>query len=301
MKKVLVIGSINTDMTVSTPRMPKLGETVTGSGYFSTSGGKGANQAVALVKQGAQVKMLGVVGNDANGAECIANLKRNNVEFEGEIIDNAATGIAFITVCGGDNCIILHEGANSCLSPEIVEKRKELFDWADVVVMQLEIPLESVIQACKTAKKHNCVTVLNPAPAKEIPDELLKYSDIIIPNEHEASIITNISCVSEEDYIKAAGTLIKKGVGSVIITLGDKGYMYMTGEKTEFKKAYDSKAVDTTAAGDSFIGAFISEYDGDDSFEKAADYAAKVSSITVSRPGASVSIPTRQETEKIFS
>lgn len=301
MKNILVAGSINIDLTITAPRMPKMGETISGSGFLRTYGGKGLNQAFAAQKQGAHVRLLGAVGDDTDGAGCVERLKKDGIDFVGEATDKTTTGAAVITVCGGDNCIILHEGANALVSPELLNKKREHFEWADAVLMQLEIPTETVLHACKLAKECGCVTVLNPAPCRELPEEIYRYTDIIIPNEHEAAAMTGIDCRCDEDYVKAADVLIRKGVGTVIITLGEKGYMYSRGNKAVFKPAYNiGKAVDTTAAGDSFIGSFINKYNGSDSFAEAADYAAKTAAITVSRRVAAESVPTSAEVEEYF-
>lgn len=298
MKNVLVIGSINMDLTVSTDRMPKLGETVTGTGFSTYFGGKGANQAIALAKQGSNVRFIGAVGNDPYGSSCIENFKNNNIEFHGRVIEGVSTGVAVITVCGGDNCIILHGGANDMVDKTMLSP--ELFDWADIVVMQLEIPLETVIESAKIAKQHNCITVLNPAPARELPDELLAHTDIIIPNEYEAQLLTGIECIDEESSRNAVFALKEKGVKQVIITLGSKGCAFTEGDLVVFKSPYKTKAVDTTAAGDSFIGGLCSALIRADDLSDAVDYASMVSSITVSRHGASVSIPTKEEVMEIF-
>ena len=300
MKNVLVVGSINMDLTIYTDKMPVLGETVTGTGFFSAFGGKGVNQAAALAKQGMNVKFIGAVGNDLNGEKCLKNLKDMGIEFLGKVIPDVSTGVASITVCNGNNCITLHEGANAFVNTDILESNHEAYEWADIVVMQLEIPVDTVVKSCKMAKQHNCIAVLNPAPVKELPYEIYKYTDIIIPNEHEAKSLTGIECNDEKSCEEAVCELKKRGVKSIIITLGENGCAYTENGSIIFKKAYKAKAVDTTAAGDSFIGGLCSELENTDELAGAVDYASKVSAITVSKPGASDSIPTRKEVSERF-
>ena len=300
MKKVLVIGSINIDLTVSTERIPKSGETVTGTAFSTNYGGKGANQAVAIAKQGGAVKFIGAVGNDNYGSSCIANLEKNGIEFCGKILNNESTGVAVITVCGGDNSIILHSGANSKVNKEMLVENTALFDWADIVVMQLEIPVITVLEGALLAKKHGCITILNPAPVCKLPPELLKLTDIIIPNEHEARLLTGYSCDSEAGCRQAIARFNELGVPNVIITLGANGCAYTGNGSIVFKTAYKSKAVDTTAAGDSFIGGLCSEFNNPFILDAAVDYASKVSSVTVSRHGAADSIPSKAEILELF-
>ncbi len=301
MKNVLVVGSINMDMTIIADRFPNPGETVTGNSFCTHFGGKGANQAVALSKQGTNVKFIGAVGKDANGKACIENLEKNGVLFCGKELIDTTTGVAVITVCRGENCIILHSGANSCVDSHQIMENEALFKWADAVVMQLEIPVETVLTCSRIAKQNGCVTVLNPAPAKLLPQAIYEYTDLLIPNEHEARILTGIDCASQEDIRQAIFKLKEKGVGEVIITLGEKGCAYSIEKNVYFKNSYPSKAVDTTAAGDSFIGGLCSALEKTSDPAEAVDYASKVSSITVGRMGACDSIPKKQEVISFFS
>lgn len=297
MSKILVVGSINMDLTIETERMLKLGETISGKNFKTLVGGKGANQAVAASRLGGDVKFLGAVGEDSYGKELLENLENENIKFEGSVLEGTTTGIAVITVCGGDNCIILDGGANMKITPDTVRAKRCLFEWADFVVFQLEIPLDTVLCGAKLARECGAKVVLNPAPAQNLPDEIYKNTDIIIPNETEAEIITGIAIKDKNDCEKAVLELRSRGVEQVIITLGDKGCVYNKESEIIFKDPIETTVVDTTAAGDSFIGSVCVALGNGKTIDEAVDYATKVSSITVSRRGASVSIPYANEIE----
>jgi ribokinase len=294
-KNVLVIGSINVDYVIHTDRLPKLGETLTGSDFAMNFGGKGANQAVALAKTGSNVKMLGAVGTDLSGELAINNLKSFGIDTTDVLTVDAPTGAAVITVCGGDNHIILDIGANAYVTPEVIAEREALFDWADYVVMQYEIPMESVLFAARMTKKHGKKVILNPAPVKEADPELFRYVDMIIPNEFEAQLITGISPDDQKTTEAAIRALQSLGCAEAVVTLGKRGCAYTDGENISYAGIYDVKVVDTTAAGDSFIGGLCKSLCDGLSMTDAVAYASAVSSITVSRPGAGVSIPTADE------
>ena len=291
MKNILVIGSANIDLTIHTDRMPKLGETVAGHGFSMNSGGKGANQAVAAAKLGGDVKVLGVIGNDTYGEKLLADLRKSGAFFEGITADGVPTGTACITVVNGDNFIVLNPGANDLLTPEIIEEKAELIRKSDYVIMQLEIPVDSVLRAAVIAKDAGTSVVLNPAPVKELPDEIYRLTDIMIPNEYEAMLLTGISTDNEQGCRAAVEDLRKKGVKTVIITLGDRGCVYNDGDRIIFHPAGKADVVDTTSAGDSFIGALCCKLASGNSLPEAIDYATKVAAVTVSRRGASESIP----------
>lgn len=291
MKNILVIGSANIDLTIQTDRMPKLGETVTGHGFSMNSGGKGANQAVAAAKLGGDVKFLGVIGNDTYGEKLLADLRKSGAVFEGITADGVPTGTACITVVNGDNFIVLNPGANDLLTPEIIEEKAELIRKSDYVIMQLEIPVDSVLRAAVIAKDAGTSVVLNPAPVKELPDEIYRLTDIMIPNEYEAKLLTGISTDNEQGCRAAVEDLRKKGVKTVIITLGDRGCVYNDGDRIIFHPAGKADVVDTTSAGDSFIGALCCKLSSGNSLPESIDYATKVAAVTVSRRGASESIP----------
>lgn len=295
MKKILVVGSINMDLSIAVDSVPKIGETVLGSDFATVPGGKGANQAVAVAKLGGDVTFFGAVGNDVYADRLLDTLKEYGIAFKGEILPDVTSGVAVITVSGGDNMIILHGGANQAITPEMIRENETLFEEADMVLMQLEIPLDAVKEATLLARKHGAAVVLNPAPSKHIPEDILKNVDMIVPNEHEAEDITGISVTDEESAAKAINKLKETGIGQVIITLGAKGCAYNNGETIKFYPAQKVKAVDTTAAGDTFIGAVLNVLAKDGTLDEAVDYATKAAAITVTRRGAAVSIPYADE------
>ena len=294
-KNVLVVGSINVDYVINTDRLPKLGETITGRNFAMNFGGKGANQAAALAKAGCSVKMLGAVGTDMSGELAVKNLESYGIDASAVLRSEGPTGAAVITVCGGDNHIILDVGANGTVTPEVIAANESLFDWADILVMQYEIPTESVLAAAKMAHEKGKMVILNPAPVKEVTKELYPYIDLIIPNEFEAQLITGIEQNTDEDAARAIEALRAMGCREAIVTLGKRGCAYSDGDVVSYNGIYPVTAVDTTAAGDSFIGGICARMDGVRPMKEVLAYAAAVSAITVSRPGASVSIPTADE------
>lgn len=294
-KNILVVGSINVDYVINTDRLPKLGETITGHGFSMNFGGKGANQAIALAKAGCNVKMLGAVGNDFSGELAVKNLADNGVDTASVQKTDKPTGAAVITVCGGDNHIILDVGANGEVTPELVKANEALIDWADIVVMQYEIPVESDILCAKLAHEKGKTVILNPAPVKEVDRELYKYIDIIIPNEFEAQLITGIYPDTSENAAKAIKALKELGCKNALVTLGKNGCAYDVDGATHFTGVFLVKAVDSTAAGDSFIGGLSAKLCEGAKMDDAVEYASATSAITVSRHGASVSIPTSAE------
>lgn len=299
-KRILVIGSINVDYVIHTDRLPKLGETLTGFDFAMNFGGKGANQAVALAKAGCEVKMLGAVGNDLSGNLAIENLKNFGVDTSEVFRADKPTGAAVITVCKGDNHILLDIGANGEVTPKEIEARTALFDWADVIVMQYEILIESVICAAKLANEKGKTVLLNPAPVKKVPSELYSYVDLIIPNEFEAELITGIRPVDDASAEQAITALKALGCKDAIVTMGKQGSAYSENGKVGFAGIYPVTAVDSTAAGDSFIGGLCAKLCEGKTRKEAVCYAAAVSAITVSRNGAAVSIPVAAEVEEFL-
>ncbi|MGN1094929.1 MAG: ribokinase [Eubacteriales bacterium] len=299
-KNVLVVGSINVDYVINTDRLPKLGETITGHGFAMNFGGKGANQAVALAKAGCNVKMLGAVGTDLSGELAIKNLISSGVDASSVIRVDAPTGAAVITVCGGDNHIILDVGANGHVTPKVIEQNEELFDWADIIVMQYEIPVESDLAAAKLANSKGKTVILNPAPVKEADKELYKYIDLIIPNEFEAQIITGISPDDNASAREVINALKAQGCKNALVTLGKNGCAYFVGDDVHYTGIFKVNAVDSTAAGDSFIGGLCAKLCEGVQMDDAVEYASATSAITVSRPGAAVSIPVADEVKEFM-
>lgn len=300
MGNVLVIGSINVDYTIHTERLPKLGETLVGRDFAMNFGGKGANQAVALARSGCDVKMLGAAGNDAVGELAIQNLQVCGVDTDAVIRVTRPTGAAVITVCDGDNHIILNAGANDCITPETVLKNEALFNWADVLVMQYEIPIESVLCAARLAKSKGKTVILNPAPVKDVPRELYAFVDWLIPNEFELQLITGISPDDHVQTVRAMSVLRQMGCKNAVVTLGRRGCAYHRGDAVACLGVFDVPSVDTTSAGDSFIGGFCQALLANKGADGAVFYASAVAAITVSRPGASASIPTADEVNEFL-
>ncbi len=274
-----------------------MGETIVGTNFSTYPGGKGANQAVACGKLGGNVKMIGCIGSDFYNKLCIENLKNSNVDTCGITFTDSVTGVAVITVCDGDNFIILEPGANNLLTFDIVTNNKDLFEWADYLILQLEIPIDTILPTVKFAKEHNIVVILNPAPAKLIDKNIFKFIDILVPNQHEVEQILNCPIKDVQSAMRAIPKLLDLGVKTVIITLGELGCVYNYNEDTYYKEAIKVKPVDTTGAGDSFIGALSVGLSKGLNIHKSIDLAIKTSGITVTRHGASISIPTINEVD----
>lgn len=299
MEKVLVVGSLNMDFAVYMERRPQAGETVMAQGMKLVPGGKGANQAYALGKMGAKTAMIGAVGDDTFGQQMLDNLEKVSVDTAGiKQIAGVETGKAFIEIeDSGQNSISVIAGANAAVDEKLVLEQEDLFAKADAVVMQLEIPVPSVIAAARLAKKHGKVVVLDPAPARaDLPDELWAQVDITKPNETELALLTGLPTGTEAEVVTAAQSLIAKGVKNVLVTLGGDGTLLVTADRVEKFPAYKVKAIDTTAAGDCFLAAFMSRFTGGN-FAEAIDFGAKASAIAVTRQGAQTSIPTVEEVE----
>ena len=282
-KNILVIGSINKDLVVNTPRFPKEGETILGYSFYTNNGGKGANQACAIGKLGGNVSMFGAIGDDTFGKDLSNALSSNNVNIDNLITkNNTSTGIAAITVTeNGANNIIVIQGANALISKDDI--KEELLNNYDIIVMQLEIHLEIAKHAASIAKKLGKTVVLNPSPAVKLDKEFLSCVDILIPNETEIDIIGGI------DYA------FECGVKNIILTLGANGCDLITKNERKHFDAYSVDVVDTTAAGDSFLGGVVRMVADNKTIEEAIVFATKVSNITVTRKGAIDSIPTYEE------
>lgn len=300
MNTITVIGSINFDRTIRVKYMPKPGETIHTEEIFSAGGGKGANQAVAAQRSGANTRFIGAVGNDSAGDMLKDLLLDEGIDLTGvQTLDKQATGRAYITVDDqGENSIMIHSGANTAFTPEDVEQYKHLIQESDFVVAQFESALDSTIKAFSLAHETGVKTILNPAPAlEEVPEELLRVTDIIIPNETETEILTGITVNDEDSLQEAADALHSLGAQVVIITIGSKGAFYsLVDGESGIVPAFKVSAVDTTAAGDTFIGAMVSVLEKDFSNLKTAiKYGNKASSLTVQRYGAQPSIPYQKE------
>ena len=297
---IVVIGSSNMDLVAKAPRIPMVGETLAGTDFFMVPGGKGANQAVAAAKLGGNVLFIARLGKDLFAEKSLENFKQVGINAQYiKQIEKVPSGIAIISIDdNGKNSIIVVPGANHKLLPaDVVEAEKDIAA-AKVVVCQLETPMETVLQAAKTAGKYNIPFLLDPAPAAPLSDELLELVEFIKPNEFEAEVITGVKVTDRESAEKAAEVLLGKGVKNVIVTLGDKGFIVATGQGKTFVDTLKVKAVDSTAAGDAFAGALAFGIAQGDSLLDAAKYANKVAAISVTRFGAQPSMPTRQEVEQ---
>lgn len=298
MKNICIIGSLNMDLVVNVDTMPKPGQTLLGGNFKEVPGGKGANQAVAMARLEGNVSMIGKVGNDSFGKRLIESLNKDNVNTDHVHTADCSTGVAFITVDkNAQNSIVVAPGANFELTKDDIDKNIDCIKNSDIVVIQLETPLETVKYALQVAKSLNKYTILNPAPAVELDDEIIKNVDLLTPNETELEIISEVKIENEDDINKAASKMIKKGVKELIVTLGSKGSLYINEEKSFFKSAYKVDAVDTTAAGDSFTGALAVAISNDKTMEEAMDFASKVGALSVMKEGAQSSLPTLKDVE----
>lgn len=296
MKNICVIGSLNMDLVVNVDTMPKPGQTIIESNFKEVPGGKGANQAVAMARLNGNVSMIGKVGEDGFGQTLINSLKNDKVDTTYIQTSKGATGVALITVDkNAQNSIVVSPGANFEVKEDDIDNNIEAIKNSDIVVLQLETPLNTIKYALNKAKELNKYTILNPAPAVKLDDEIIKNVDLLTPNETELEIISGVSIETEEDIQKAAQIMIEKGVKELIVTLGSKGSLYINKEKSMFKKAYKVEAVDTTAAGDSYTGALAVALSQDKNIEDAMDFASKVGALSVLKEGAQSSLPTLED------
>ena len=296
---ILVIGSSNTDMVVKANKLPAPGETILGGDFFMNPGGKGANQAVAAARLGGHVTFLAKVGNDLFGKQAVENFGEENINTQFCMFDNQhPSGVALITVDSkGENCIVVASGANNNLLPSDLEPVNELFNQSGIVLMQLEIPLQTVISAAKMAEKAGCKIILNPAPACALPDDLLAKLFLITPNETEASILTGITVIDLDSALLAAKVLLSKGVLNVIITMGSKGALLINNQVEKLIPVEKVTPIDTTAAGDVFNGAIAVALSRGMQSEEAVIFANKAASMSVTRMGAQSSAPFKHEVE----
>ncbi len=301
MPDILVVGSLNADLVVRAPRFPEPGETISGEDLRIIPGGKGANQAVAAARQSASVGMVGRVGSDSFGPELINNLKQNNVDTSHVQVDaQSATGTAIIVVdANGQNSIVLSPGGNGKVSPADVNN--VTFSDHKLLLLQLEIPIEAVLSATQRAKENGVRVLLNPAPAYSLPDELISLPDFILPNESELSLLTNQLVNDISSAEKAAQTLIERGAQNVIVTLGANGASIVSSTQVTHVRTYQVKVVDTTAAGDAFIGGFAFALLQNKSLEEAVRYGCACGALATTKFGAQPSLPTREEVERFMS
>lgn len=294
---LVVVGSVNWDISVMTPRLPRPGESVTGTEHFYGPGGKGANQAFAAARLGADVAMLAKVGSDQSGASLVNGLRAVGVEVSAIGVDQeASTGIAVITIDEeAENTIVVSPGANMQLARSDIEDHRDLVAEAAVVVAQLEVSVETVLA---TARASSGLFCLNPSPARPLPDELLERVDVLVPNRSELGVLTGVDePATPEEAISAAKRL--QHPVSTVVTLGSDGAVLVDGDDVAFFPAPPVEPVDTTGAGDAFCGALVRFLSRGDSLERALPYAVAAGAVAVTRRGAQSAMPTIEEVEAL--
>ena len=299
--KILIVGSSNTDMIIKLDRIPKPGETLLGGEFVTAAGGKGANQAVAAARAGGAVTLIARVGQDMFGERAVAGLVQNDVNVEHVSYDKCPSGVALIFVAkDGENSIAVAGGANAKLSPADVDAAKSCIESAEMLVLQLETPLETVQRAAELAAAARVPVILNPAPAQPLGDDLLRYVSILTPNESETELLTGISVTDFRSAAQAAEKLQAKGVETVIITMGSQGALVAGPQFSGVVPAFAVKPVDTTAAGDTFNGALAVALAEGKPLVDAVRFANAAGALSVTRLGAQPSAPSRKEIEKLL-
>lgn len=303
MRQLTVLGSVNADHVLRVGSFPRPGETLHGQGYSVIAGGKGANQAVAAARLGANVSFIACVGDDSFGLNIRQEFEKDGINIDAVMIEkDTPTGIAMIQVAAtGENSICISAEANACLTPQRIAAHTSIIEQADMLLLQLEVPMESIEYAAEIANKSGTTVILNPAPAQHLSDKLLKLIDIITPNETEAEILTGIKVFDAQSAQLAADALHKKQIKTVLITLGSQGvWLSKEGEGSQIM-GYKVDAVDTTAAGDTFNGAFLTALLEDKSLNEAVQFAHAAAAITVTGQGAQSSIPYRQDVTEFLT
>ncbi len=299
MKKLVVLGSVNADHVLQVPSFPRPGETVQGVNYQVIPGGKGANQAVAAARLNADVEFIASVGDDDFGLNMRDSFQREGIDVSSVMLElNCPTGIAMIQVSEcGENIICLSAEANSKLTAQALEPHLDKIRHAECLLVQLETPLDGIEKAALVAAEHGTKVILNPAPARKLPDSLLAVVDVITPNETEVEVLTGIAVTDDHSAQCAANKLHDKGIEIVLITLGSKGVWVSQKEQSELIPGFNVDAIDTTAAGDTFNGALATGLLEGMSLTSAIQFANAAAAISVTRFGAQTSIPTRSEIE----
>jgi len=298
-QKILVVGSSNTDMVIQTDHLPRPGETVIGGTFFMNPGGKGANQAVAIARLGGNITLVCKTGSDIFGHQAHQLFEEEGINTSYVLSDSKnPSGVALITVdAHAENCIAVASGANMNLTPEDLMRAKEAIEQADAILMQLEIPIETVEYVARMANAQGKKVILNPAPAQPLSKELIRDLYLITPNENEAGMISGITITDDESATQAARKIFELGVDNVVITLGARGALVYNKETCQFVDGYKVKAIDTTAAGDIFNGALTVALMENRSLIDAVRFACKTGAIAVTRVGAQSSAPYRTEVD----
>jgi ribokinase len=296
--KIVVVGSLNMDLVVRTPRVPVGGETLAGHSFVTAPGGKGANQAVACARLGGQVTMIGCVGRDAYGDQLRQGLEGEGIECSTvESIEGVPTGIASILVDDkGQNCIVIVAGGNGELTPERLARHDAALQEAEIVITQLEVPVATVEKTLARAHELSKTVILNPAPAVgPLPVHWYSHVDYLIPNESEASSLTGIEVNSQETAVQAAQKLLDAGAKHVLLTMGAQGVLYKDATRQQHFPAQVVQTIDTTAAGDTFVGGFAAALSEGQSLDDAIRLGQQAAAVSVTRAGAQPSIPFRRE------
>lgn len=299
--RVAIVGSFNIDLVVRTPRRPRSGETILGTSANTYVGGKGCNQGIAAARLGALVSMVGKVGRDHFGEQLLRIMDREGIDYTYVTNDQRApTGIASILVSDdGDNSIVVVPGANSLVSTLDVDAAAGALAQSDILLLQLEIPLEATLRAAELAKRAGVRVILNPAPAREIPLDLLQLVDILVPNEVEAQLLTGLD--PSTDPSGAAKVLLEMGIQTVIVTLGRRGAFLMTGDMATLVPTFMVQPVDTTAAGDAFCGALAVAVAEGKSLQDAVRFSNAAGAIAATKAGAEPSLPHRDEVDRLVT
>jgi len=300
--RIAVVGSLNMDLVVRAPHIPQPGETVIGGDFLTLPGGKGANQAVAAARLGADVSMIGRVGCDAFGDALLRNLEADGANHTLTVRDpDAPTGVALIVVeDSGQNSIVVASGANARLSPADVEAAEEEIASANVLLLQLESPLDTVMRAAEVAQQHDVTVVLNPAPARPLPQSLLSLVDVLTPNESETALLTGLPVGTLDQAKTAADSLKRMGVETVILTLGARGALLASDEETRVFPTFEVTPIDTTAAGDAFMGGFAVALGEGLPLAEAVRWGNAAGALAATKMGAQPSLPVRADLERML-
>jgi len=302
-KKIVVVGSSNTDMIIKVPHVPVPGETIIGGKFSIAAGGKGANQAVAAARGGGDVTFIARIGDDMFGQQAKDGFVKDNINVDHVLSDkDAPSGVALIFVGeDGQNSIAVASGANANLSPSDVQAASDAISTSDILIMQLETPLDTVQKAASIASDNGVKVILNPAPAQALSDDILRHVSILTPNESETELLTGLKVASEKDAAAAADALMAKGIETVIVTMGPKGAFVATADSKELVSGFSVKAVDATAAGDVFNGTLAVAIAEGKPLKKAVSFANAAAALSVTKLGAQPSAPTREEIDKFLS
>ena len=300
---VSVVGSFVYDLVAKAPRRPKTGETLIGESFGMFLGGKGANQAIASSRSGASVHMIGRLGNDLFGNQFLEKFSNEGISTDFVVIDDVnGTGVGMPLIdATGDNSIVLIPQANMALSVDDVNNAFEPIASSDVLILQLEVPIDASQRTAEIAKENNTMVLLNPAPAREIPDSFLRLVDVLIPNEIETEILSGMKTTTNDQAIEAARALTSKGISTVILTLGHRGALLLTDEIEKGVPGFAIEAVDTTAAGDAFCGALATSLAQGSTIEDAVWVANAAGALAVTKLGAEPSLPKKADLDQFLA